>query len=77
MARWEGCIVVHTPFSDDEQDLIELEYSTGERSVLRGRGARIGSVIHRLLLERWDMVGSCTMDEGAVDLYFLKRALAD
>jgi hypothetical protein len=77
MAKWESCIVVHTPLTREQDDLIEVEYSTGERSVLRGRSAKIGAVIQNLLLKHWDLIGSCTMDGGAVDLYFLKRALAE
>lgn len=77
MAKWESCIVVHTPLTHHEDDLIELEYSSGERSILRGRSAEIGAVIHKLLLKQWDLIGSCTMDGGAVDLYFLKRPLAE
>lgn len=75
MAEWEGCIVLHSPYAGEEDDLIEVEFSSGQRSVLRGCDVSIGTVMQDLFMKQWDLVGSCTADDGAMDLYFLKRSL--
>jgi hypothetical protein len=77
MAKWEGCIVLHSPYAGNEDDLIELEFSSGKRSVLRGSAANIGEVMQDLFIKHWDLVGSCTADDGRMDMYFLKRGVWD